>query len=65
MTPDQVRFAVTGLDHGHIYAQTQAMLDAGVDLSGITVRSWLTCGTKELSKNKLGIHEKAGKRSAP
>ena len=28
MTP-QIRFAVTGLNHGHIYGQTQSMLDAG------------------------------------
>jgi len=29
MTQPTIRFAVTGLNHGHIYGQTQSMLDAG------------------------------------
>ena len=29
MTQPNIRFAVTGLNHGHIYGQTQSMLDAG------------------------------------
>ena len=29
MIKPQIRFAVTGLNHGHIYGQTQSMLDAG------------------------------------
>jgi predicted dehydrogenase len=31
MTQPKVRFAVTGLNHGHIYGQTQTMLDAGAE----------------------------------
>ncbi len=31
MTPTSIRFAVTGLNHGHIYGQTGSMLDAGAE----------------------------------
>ena len=31
MTQAKIRFAVTGLNHGHIYGQTSSMLDAGAD----------------------------------
>jgi predicted dehydrogenase len=31
MTKPTIRFAVTGLNHGHIYGQTNSMLDAGAE----------------------------------
>ena len=31
MTPPKIRFAVTGLNHGHIYDQTKSMLNAGAE----------------------------------
>jgi predicted dehydrogenase len=31
MAHPEIRFAVTGLNHGHIYGQTQSMLDAGAE----------------------------------
>jgi hypothetical protein len=31
MTPPKIRFAVTGLNHGHFYDQTQSMLNAGAE----------------------------------
>jgi len=31
MTQAKIRFAVTGLNHGHIYGQSSSMLDAGAD----------------------------------
>ena len=31
MTPPQIRFAVTGLNHGHIHDQTKSMLNAGAE----------------------------------
>lgn len=31
MTKSMIRFAITGLNHGHIYGQTQSMLDAGAE----------------------------------
>lgn len=31
MTQPRIRFAVTGLNHGHIYDQTKSMLDAGAE----------------------------------
>ena len=31
MTQAEIRFAVTGLNHGHIYGQTSSMLEAGAD----------------------------------
>ena len=31
MTQPKVRFSVTGLNHGHIYGQTESMLDAGAE----------------------------------
>ena len=34
MIQPTIRFAVTGLNHGHIYGQTQSMLDAGAEAVG-------------------------------
>jgi predicted dehydrogenase len=34
MTQPTIRFAVTGLNHGHIYGQTQSMLAAGAEAVG-------------------------------
>lgn len=34
MTQPTLRFAAIGLNHGHIYGQTHAMLDAGAELAG-------------------------------
>ena len=31
MTPPKIRFAVTGLNHGHIHDQTKSMLNAGAE----------------------------------
>ncbi len=31
MLQPSIRFAITGLNHGHIYGQTQSMLDAGAE----------------------------------
>ncbi|MCJ7701280.1 MAG: Gfo/Idh/MocA family oxidoreductase, partial [Anaerolineales bacterium] len=31
MNQPKIRFAVTGLNHGHIYGQTESMLDAGAE----------------------------------
>ena len=31
MTQAKIRFAVTGLNHGHIYGQTSSMLEAGAE----------------------------------
>jgi predicted dehydrogenase len=31
MTQPKIRFAVTGINHGHIYGQTDSMLDAGAE----------------------------------
>jgi len=31
MTQPKIRFAITGLNHGHIYDMTNCMLDAGAE----------------------------------